>query len=174
MMNQKPRYFKPELSTPYTIALKYPTPRQVNGFAGPELRWTLTDGHALYTPLDFAAKLEDLNIKPGQRFQIEKRIVNRKAEWFVSDVSDPRVQPKGPQKAAALIEAAGALEGPEGALDPIHQPGSSALEAALKTAVTAAAEAERLGQSVGYTVRFSPADIRAMAISVLIQNGRAA
>jgi len=52
------------------------------------------------------------------------------------------------------------------------------LEAALKTAVSAAHGAERYGQEIGYNVRFSPADIRAMGISVLIAmgngNGRAA
>lgn len=173
-MNNKPRYFKPELSKPYVIALRYPTPKQVNGFAGPELRWILLDGQAFYTPLDFADKLEALNIQAGQRFQIEKRIVGQKAEWFVSDVLDFQPGPRPPQKAAALIETAGPLEGPEGQADGNLQPHSSALEAALKTAVTAAAEAERHGQTVGYTVRFSPADIRAMAISVLIQSGRAA
>lgn len=39
---------------------------------------------------------------------------------------------------------------------------------ALKTAVTAAAEAEKHAASIGYVVRFTPADVRAMGISVLI------
>jgi hypothetical protein len=176
-----PKYFKPELGKPYVIALKYPTGRIVKGFQGPELRWTLMDGQAFYTPLDFQAKIEDLSIKPGQRFQIEKRIVNRKAEWIVSHVSDvPDLQPKPPQKAIALIEAAGALGEPEetlgGTTHRMPERPATALETALKTAVTAAAEAERHGQKIGYNVRFQSGDIKSMAISVLIgmQSGRAA
>ena len=46
------------------------------------------------------------------------------------------------------------------------------LESALKLAVRAAAVAEKHGQSIGYSFRFSPSDIRAMAISVLIQGER--
>lgn len=172
-----PKYFKPELSKPYVIALKYTTGRQVSGFSGPELRWILSDGQAFYTPLDFQAKIEDLGIRPGQRFQVEKRGV-RKAEFFVSHVSDLRAKP--PQKAATLIEAAGSLGEPEETLEgsglPVRAGAATALESALKTAVTAAAEAERHGQTIGYNVRFTPADIRALGITVLIgmQSGRAA
>jgi hypothetical protein len=173
-----PKYFKPELSKPYIIALKYPTGRMVKGFDGPELRWTLMDGQAFYTPLDFQAKIEDLGIKPGQRFQVEKRMLGRKAEWIVSHVPD--LQPKPPQKAATLIAQAGALDGPEEALEgsgrPMPERPATALETALKTAVTAAAHAEKHGQEIGYNVRFTPADIRALGITVLIgmQSGRAA
>lgn len=173
-----PKYFKPELSKPYVIALKYTTGRQVSGFSGPELRWILSDGQAFYTPLDFQAKIEDLGIRPGQRFQVEKRIVNRKAEFFVSHISDLCAKP--PQKAVALIEAAGALGEPEetvqGNTRPLPSRSATTLESALKTAVTAAAEAEKHGQKIGYNVRFTPADIRALGITVLIgiQSGRAA
>jgi hypothetical protein len=49
------------------------------------------------------------------------------------------------------------------------------LESALKTAVSAAAAAEKHGLEIGYNVRFTPADIRAMGISVLISmEGRSA
>jgi hypothetical protein len=41
------------------------------------------------------------------------------------------------------------------------------LETALKTAVAAAAAAEKHAAEIGYTVRFTPSDIRAMGISVL-------
>ena len=175
-----PKYFRPELPKSYSIAIKYPMPVQVNGQAGPELRWTLSDGAAFYTPLDFAGKLEKLNIKPGQQFRVEKRMAGRKAEWFVSHV--PVLQPtKGlPQKAATLISQAGPLDAPEGLDEPNPQPmrksPETALEVALKTAVSAAAEAERHAQAIGYPVRFKPEDIRALGITVLIgmQSGRAA
>jgi hypothetical protein len=170
--------FKPEISKPYTIILKYPTGKPVSGFAGPELRWILADGQAFYTPLDFTDKLEDLNIRPGQRFQVEKRMVNRKAEWIVSHL--PAIQSKPPQKAVEITSAAGSLDAPfdldEGNDQPMPKSTPRALEAALKTAVSAAAEAERHGASIGYAVRFRPEDIRALGITVLIgmQSGRAA
>jgi hypothetical protein len=176
-----PKYFKPEINTPYTIALKYPTPRQVNGFTGPELRWILLDGRPFYTPLDFQAKLESLGIKPGQRFTVEKRTQGRKADWIVSQLPDSRASNGAPQKAATMLEAAGSLDTPEGMGEENHPPArkgpQTALEAALKTAVSAAAEAEKHGQAIGYNVRFASTDIKSMAISVLIgmqQNGRAA
>ena len=180
MQSQRPKYFKPELAKPYTIALKYPTAKQVEGFSGPELRWILVDGQAFYTPLDFAAKIEDLNIRPGQRFQVEKRIVGRKAEWFVTHLPDVQPKPGLPQKAATLIAEAGPLDAPheldDQNLQPVAKGPATALEAALKTAVSAAAEAEKHGQQIGYNVRFTPGDIRALGITVLIgmQSGRAA
>ena len=186
-MQSHPKYFKPELAKPYTIALKYPTGKQVNGFSGPELRWILVDGQAFYTPLDFGPKLEDLGIRPGQRFQVEKRIVGRKAEWFVSHLPDLQQKPGLSQKAATLLAEASPLDAPHGMDDaphgldeanpqPVPKRPETALELALKTAVSAAAEAERHGAKIGYAVRFRPEDIRALGITVLIgmQSGRAA
>jgi hypothetical protein len=46
------------------------------------------------------------------------------------------------------------------------------LEFALKTAIAAAAGAEQFGHEIGYVVRFAPDDIRAMAITVLINGSR--
>jgi len=172
-----PKYFKPELNTQYTLSLRYPTPKRVNGFSGPELRWILSDGQAFYTPLDFADKLKALGIsKPGQKFQAEKRPNGRKAEWFVTHVPDLHK----PQTAVALVERAGPLDAPDAELERNPQTqktgSSTALEAALKTAVTAAAAAEKHAERLGYSCRFSSADIRAMGISVLVglQSGRAA
>ena len=51
-------------------------------------------------------------------------------------------------------------------------PGIAKLEYALKTAIAAAAGAEQFGHEIGYTVRFAPDDIRAMAITVLGENGK--
>jgi len=173
-MQPHPKYFKPELSKPYTIALKYPTGKQVNGFSGPELRWILVDGQAFYTQLDFGPKIEDLGIRAGQRFQVEKRMVGRKAEWFVSHVPDIQPRPGLPQKAATLLAQASPLDAPHGLdeadVQPVSKRPETALELALKTAVSAAAEAERHGQQIGYDVRFRPEDIRALGITVLINS----
>lgn len=185
-----PKYFRPELNTPYTLALKYPQGTPVPGQAGPELRWILADGRAFYTPLDFAQKLEAIGItKAYQKFQAIRQSNGRTAEWVLSRSDSREDGPvaamaesplplNGPQKAVTIIEQAGALDASGRDLEGNHQPVSehsaTALEQALTTAVSAAAKAERHGQAIGYTVRFAPGDIRAMAISVLIQNGRAA
>ena len=140
----------------------------------------LLDGRALYTPLDFQAKIEDLGIRPGQRFTVEKRVNGRKADWIVSHVPDSQPQKSAPQKAATILEQAGSLDAPDGVDErkdrPMRKPPQTALETALKTAVTAAAKAERHGASIGYAVRFRPEDIRALGITFLIgmQSGRAA
>jgi hypothetical protein len=46
------------------------------------------------------------------------------------------------------------------------------LEHALKTAIAAAAGAEQFGHRVGYPVRFTPDDIRTMALTVFGENGK--
>src|SRR5208337_2893523 len=101
-----------------------------------------------------------LGIRPGQRFQIEKRMVGRKAEWFVSHLPDLQPRPGSPQRATALLEASPALDAPHGLDEGKGRPApvgaQTALEHALKTAVSAAAEAEKHGQSLGYNVRFTP------------------
>ena len=162
-------YIRLELDKPITIALKYPAPKPVTGFNGPELRWILMDGQALYTPVEFSDKSGQLGIKPSQRFTIEKRKAGRGVEWHASHISDLR----GGQKAAQILSDAPELHEPEALVRPITE---TPLERALKTAVSAAAAAEKHGALVDYPVRFRPEDIRAMAITLLIgyQSGRAA
>jgi hypothetical protein len=161
-------YLRPEVNQPVTVALKYPTPRPAKGFHGPELRWTLIDGRELYTPVEFSDKLEQLGIKAGQRFTIEKRKAGGGVEWHASHLSDLR----GEQKAAQILRDAPALDEPDSSVPALAE---TTLERALKTAVSAAAQAEKHGAFVGYPVRFRPEDIRAMAITLLIgyQSGRA-
>jgi hypothetical protein len=44
----------------------------------------------------------------------------------------------------------------------------TALEDALRTAITAAKTAEQFGQEIGFTVKFDKDDVRSMAITLLI------
>ena len=145
-------YVKLELDKPIIVALKYPTGKPVKGFHGPELRWILTNDQALYTPVQVQEQIAGLKIKAGQRFQIERG----KNGW---KVSHPQAQP---QPAAAILDAQPSLDSPA---DEIPH---SRLEDALRNAVTAAAAAEKHAEKLGYACRFSSADVRAMAISVLI------
>ena len=153
----------------------------------------------MYLPEGVGRELADL--KPGESFTIEKRVNGcKQPEWSVSrtpqrpatpgqgETADnrrnaidiPALPLQRPQSAVTLIEQAGALDAPHG-LDetntrPMPKGPATALERALKTAVTAAAEAEKHGQQIGYNVRFTPADVRALGITVYIgqQSGRAA
>jgi hypothetical protein len=153
-MSEKPGYLKLADNQPVTVALKYQTPREVTGAWGPQLLWILTGNRALYTPLHVKADVEKLNIRAGQKFTIEKRQANGKTGWVVSLA----------QPVAALLNGQESLDNPI----PENPRPSTMLESALKTAVSAAAAAEKHATEIGYTVRFTPSDIRAMGISVLI------
>ena len=162
---QQSRYLRLESGQPYTIALKTVAPREVQGNYGPQLLWILTDGKALYTPLALRDQIEKLNLKPYQPFVIQKTQNGQRAEW---SASLPLKQP-----VAELLDASESLDSPV----EVERP-RTRLEDALKTAVSAAALAEKHGQAIGYNVRFAPSDIRAMGISVFIglesRSGRAA
>lgn len=156
-----PKYMRLELDKPVTVALRYPEPKVVNGFAGPECRWILMNGQALYTPESLKEKIGAF--KPGERFTIQKVRAGRTIEWKLQRAGTPvQRETAKPQHAATLLDSVSSLDS---TVDEIPR---SRLEDALRNAVTAAAAAEKHGAAIGYTIRFQPADVRAMAISVLI------
>lgn len=168
-MSTRLHYLKVEPNQVYTVQLKYPKPTEVHGLGGKQLRWILIDGRALYTPLFLREKFEELQIKPGMKFTIEKAVNGRDVHWKVNR----------PQPVQQLLDVGPSLDSPVPEPDPDEEPtyppaAKSKLELALKSAVTAAHKAEQEGMRIGYTIRFTPSDIRAMAISVLIQMERAA
>lgn len=173
--SQEKRYLRIDTGQEYTIALKTITPREVSGNYGPQLLWILTDGRGLYTPLHLRDQIAKLEVKPYKPFLIGKYPNGRTVEWRVTNPqraeTPVRHEAKEPSGVAALLNAADNLDSPV----EVERP-RTRLEDALKTAVSAAAVAEKHGQAIGYTIRFQPGDIRAMAISVLIgmQGGRAA
>lgn len=172
---------KLEANTPVTIALKYPTGKQVEGNWGPQLRWILSNGDLLYTPLELGPKIEDLGIRPGQKFTLTKCQNGRGFDWVPETTAQPGPRP-GPQRAdapvqrethktpiASILDASEPLDG-----IPTSKP-VTRLEDALKTAVATAAAAEKYGREIGYAVRFASADIKSLGISVYIgqqQGGR--
>jgi len=167
----KPEIFRPEPNQKYIIALKCPKGQNVNGAWGPQLLWTLSDGWKLYTPLFFQKLIDDEGIKPGQRFELYKAQEGRKTLW--------RVTRQGPaqQPVVDVLNGSGPLDSPIPEPEPNEDPPPipiTRLEHALKTAVTAAAKAEKHAEGLGYACRFSSADVRAMAISVLIGMDRRA
>jgi hypothetical protein len=162
-----------EPNRPYTIALKYPAGKQVtNNFGADQLQWILTNGSVLYTPLIVGAQIDELGVKPGESFTLTKQKNANGVKWIAAHIQKNRgehsavsagtpVQHKT-NTVAMLLDEAESLDG-----IPVSVP-STRLEDALKTAVRAAAAAEQYGKSIGYSVRFAPADIKSLGISVYI------
>lgn len=160
-------YLKIQLNEPTQIALKYPTGEQCENKFKPgekQLRWKLMDGQDLYTPLDFGIAVKQLGIRAGERFTAIKRHDGHGIKWTAERIAQP---------IAAVLDASEDLHNPQGVeLAEVPRKPPTQLEAALKTAVAAAAAAEKHGQEIGYTCRFTSADVRAMGISVLISMGQ--
>lgn len=168
--NSRLHYLKVEPNQIYTVQLKYPKPTEVNGLGGKQLRWILLDGRALYTPLFLREKLEELQIKPGVKFTVQKAVTNGNVEWKVERRAQPIQQ---------VLDVGPSVDSPVPEPDedePTYPPAAktSKLEYALKIAVNAAHKAEAEGQKIGYNIRFGSQDVRALAISLLIQMERAA
>ena len=168
-------YLKLQLDKPETIALKYPAPREVSGTWGPQLLWILADGRAFYTQPEYREQIA--RFKPGERFTVAKRKQGNTTVLEISACPNKTGQttvsrPKevGEQPAIRLLSRADSLDSPVGEIR------RTQLSAALREAVSAADQAEKYAQQIGYTLRFAPGDIRCMAISVLIgmQGKRAA
>jgi hypothetical protein len=168
---------KLEPNKPYTIALKYPTGKLVPGTWGDQLRWILSNGDLLYTPLLVGPQIEDLGVRPGQPFILTKQKNGEGVKWVTERPTPQRAATPVPHETkiapktaiATILDQSEPLDGIPTSIPPTR------LEDALKTAVRAAAEAERYAESISYACRFSSADVKSMAISVLIgmqQGGR--
>jgi hypothetical protein len=141
---------KLEANKSYTLALKYPTGKQVEGTWGPQLRWILSTGDLLYTPLPVGPQIEKLGIKAGQTFILTKVAAGRSFKWLVELHKNSGQNDTIPQHADTPVVRHETKKAPQ------------------SPAVRAAAIAEKHAESLGYSCRFSSADIRAMGISVLI------
>jgi hypothetical protein len=150
-----PSYLKLETDRGYRVALRYPFPRPARpAFDGSEqVRWTLSDGHSLYTPQEFAREIERLGIAAGEEFEVRRvrengRMVFRAAKIGLSS-SDGKSTP--------FVTERSPVRG---------RPEPPRLERSLKSAVAAAARAESEATKIGYAVKFTSADIADMAISI--------
>ena len=151
-MSPKPSssILKLEPNVPTELALQFSTGLNVNGQFGPQVLFTLTTNRRLYVPEAVGREIAALTLAPGQPFIITKA-QERGQKRF-----DWRVERKPVEPAAA----------PSGVAESMRT--ATQIEHALKTAVAAAASAERFATEIGYTVRFGPEDIRAMGITLLI------
>jgi hypothetical protein len=153
-MNPQPNaILKLEPNTPTELTLKYSNGMDVTGKFGPQVLFTLTGGLRLYVPQEVGEEIRALTLAPGQPFLITKRSVSgQKTVWTVERKHAPQTRHAAP--------------------DPVRT--ATQIEHALKTVIAAACSAEKFGEEIGYSVKFSGEDIRAMANTVLISMGRAA
>lgn len=166
----KSSYVDLPIDTPVELTLKYAQPLAVKGRQNqPLAMFTCTDGRKLYVPPVAGNEIAKLNLDPGTPFLLTKTRTSWKAE-----LPFPRGNSRAAQEAIRLINDSEPLDAPVPEDHPRIPP--TQLEHALKTAVAAAAAAEKHAERLGYSCRFSSADIRAMGISVLIgmDRGRAA
>jgi len=108
--------------------------------------------------------------KPGERFTVTKRKVANTTVLDITAAPAPATASaqRPPQPAIRVLERSDSLD------SPVTELPRTRLAVSLREAVDAAAQAEKHAQQIGYTVRFQPSDIRAMAISVLIDFQRRA
>lgn len=150
-MSQASSILKLEPNVPTELALENPAGLEVQGNYGPQVLFNLTNRRRLYVPLEVGKEIRSLTLAPGQPFTICKvqREGQRSFNWVVerkpAQASETRHSAPEPLKVATQIEHA------------------------LKTAIAAAASAERFATEIGYTVRFSEESIKSLACTVLIQ-----
>jgi len=217
--------FTPNL--PVEIALQCTDGVRIEGRYGDRVKYTLTDDRTMYVDPSVAEQIRELEVEPGEVFQICKcqdKIGNRRTVfWLVRRGCDvgPQLErdllasldrARNSRIAARPDPAASAATSPEisepteppsepfyeldtssasnGNENGDHGPNDSAqilasasptsakgtgpalpttqLAHALKTAISAAADAEKFAKTLDYNIRFTTDDIRSMGITVLI------
>lgn len=154
-----PRYLKLEPNQVYTVSRKAVDPVECRGFGSKQLRWILTNGLALYTPVALRSEIERFGI--GVPFTIEKSVVSGRNQWIIRAAQQ--------QPVAAILANAGPLDSPVPEPNEDDDPPPiplTKLEQALKSAVRAASVAEKHAASLGYSCRFSSDDVSKMAIAL--------
>lgn len=171
-----------QLNVPAEITLERPEGTLVQGRYGDRVMFHLADGRVMYVPPFVAQKIQAEGAVTGERFQLCKTQIRnggrRSIEWTVRRVDpsepEPETQLEHDLEASLKDVRANENENGNGKGHPLSPPPNSQpapatkLEHALKTAISAAYNAERYGAELGYVVRFDADAIKAMAITVLI------
>jgi len=187
-----------QTNTPTEVALNSPQGTIVEGRYGERVLFHLTDGRVMYVPPIVARKIEAQGIAPGEPFELCKTQVKngrlRSIEWWLrrtrteapeGENAESPAEPPG-ELESQLVQSIAAVNGVNGnghppaasQNDATHNgsPQSEStppipvtkLEHALRTAISAAHNAEKYGSDLGYVVRFDADAIKSMAITVLI------
>lgn len=172
-LTQVPARFKTVVGVSYTIALKFehgrPTRSRIDGTE--QMMYTLTTGETAYFPMNVGEAIESLTLAPGQPFTI---CHHGGGNWDVERVAPELPAPAAPPYTPPAPSAP--RKEPASDTDAHHSApvGDSApqsatkLEHALKTAIAAAASAEKYAAEIGYQVRFDADMITRQALTVLI------
>ena len=166
-----------QLNVPAEVILERPEGTLVQGRYGDRVMFTLADGRVMYVPPFVANKIQAEGVAAGERFQLCKTQVKKGArrsiEWTVRRIDPSEPEPETPleRDLRTSIESVAANGNGNGHTDTPAKPQPAPitkLEHALKTAISAAFNAERYGAELGYVVRFDADAIKSMAITVLI------
>ena len=160
-----------QTNVPVTVALAYADGLPVEGRFGDQIMYTLADERVVYVPPVVRSKLVELGIQPREPFTIckaERKEGNRRfIEWQVNKASDSDDQP--PSETPPVNGQTNGLGTP----NPSNgQPAVSHLQHALVASIDAAMAAEQYAAAKGFSVRFGSEDLRAMALSLFIQDAR--
>ena len=101
-MNRQVLKFEP--NQPLTVALEFPDGVNVQGFGGPQVKFSLTGLRVLYADPELAQAIRTLGVKPGELFKITKRRESGKSPWW--DLARVKT-------AAAALEASAVSRTPE-------------------------------------------------------------
>ncbi len=177
------------LNEPAEVILERPEGILVQGRYGDRVMFNLADGRVMYVPPFVATKIQAEGVAAGERLQLCKTQVKkgnrRSIEWTVRRFdpseagpktqaeSDTEAEPDTPlardlRASIDAVAANGNGNGHNGTPANVPPAPTTKLEHALKTAISAAYNAERYGAELGYVVRFDADAIKSMAITVLI------
>jgi hypothetical protein len=207
---------------PVEVALQCTDGVRIEGRYGDRVKYTLTDDRTMYVDPLVAERIKELDVQPGEAFQICKCRDKKTIVWLVrrdcglgsqlerdllaslERVRNPTPTPlaspsPGPSSPMATVttelppntfdeleksppnnraphtrhEPNGSVQTPASAAPILAKDAapplpSTQLAHALKTAISAAADAEKFAKTLDYNIRFTTDDIRSMGITVLI------
>ena len=178
-----------EANVPVTATLAYADGLKVQGRFGDQVMYSLADGRVMYVPPLVRDKLVELGIRQNEPFNIcrsEHREGNRRfVDWIVQPNGSASPVPSGTAHRETLESSANGDSGvraksngngngngrPANAVTAAGT-AESALRAALMASIDAALAAEQYASAHGLSVRFGSEDLRAMALSLFIQQAR--
>ena len=176
------------VNVPAEVALRYGEGKRVQGRYGEQVMYTLVDDRVMYVPICVADRIGELEIRPGQSFEIckaEVRDGNRKwIEWFVRRLEDspqpvlssPVVlrEPQNGHNGKSSSQQLRLEPRSDGALVPVPVDGSRVvcMELSMNAAVEIAQRVEQRATMRNQPIHFTSEDVRAIALTMFIQSSR--
>lgn len=162
--------FQPNV--PVQVTLQYAEGKICNGKYGPRFMFSTTDDKLFFTNSDEAQLIRESGARPKvEPIQICKRQDGKSSRLEVSRIGDPpRSTTPDPLPAPATQAVTRQAQQPQ---QPRLSPSALSVAAAFGAAYDGLAEATSYIAQRGMAVQFSPEDLRATALTVLIQSFRA-